>query len=92
YAALFGQLDLLILLRAPGFESVFAWRKQQEDKLRARLRAEGRDTAQAGVMDDAQLERFISHYERLTRHILAEMPGRADVVVTLGDDRSILGI
>lgn len=92
YQVLFGQLDLLILLRAPGFETVFAWRKQQEDKLRARLLAEGRSERDAGVMDDATLVRFINHYERLTRHILAEMPARADMVVTLGADRAILGV
>lgn len=92
YQALFGQLDLLVLLRAPGFESVFAWRKQQEDKLRERLRQQGQPADQPGVMDDAALERFISHYERLTRHILAEMPGRADTVVSLGNDREILGV
>ena len=89
YQALFGQLDLLVLLQAPGFEQVFAWRKEQEDKLRNRLHAAGRDTAQPGVMDDAQLERFIGHYERLTRHILDEMPGRADIVMLLGAGRSI---
>lgn len=92
YQALFGQLDLLLLLRAPDFPTVFAWRKQQEDKLRARLQAEGRDTGLPGVMDDAALQRFISHYERLTRHILAEMPQRADLVVALGEDRQIEGI
>jgi D-glycerate 3-kinase len=39
-------------------------------------------------MDAAGLARFIQHYERLTRHILAEMPGRADLVVELARDRS----
>ena len=38
-------------------------------------------------MTDAQVARFISHYERLTRHILAEMPGRAEVVVRLDAER-----
>lgn len=92
YQALFGRLGLLILLQAPGFERVFAWRKQQEDKLRTRLRIAGRDEAQAGVMDDQQLIRFIRHYERLTRHILAEMPRRADIVLTLDDNRAIVAL
>jgi D-glycerate 3-kinase len=39
-------------------------------------------------MDGAQLDRFVQHYERLTRHILAEMPGRADLVLHLAPDRS----
>ena len=43
----------------------------------------------AGVMDDMQLARFVSHYERLTRHIWAEMPGRADLCLTLAEDRTL---
>jgi D-glycerate 3-kinase len=43
-------------------------------------------------MDAAGIARFIQHYERLTRHILAEMPARADLLVRLGADRSPLAI
>ncbi len=67
YQALFDRLDLLVLLQAPGFEHVQAWRTLQERKLGARLAAEGRPGA---VMDDAAIARFIMHYERLTRWIL----------------------
>ncbi len=31
-------------------------------------------------MSDPELDRFIMHYESLTKHILDEMPGRADIV------------
>ena len=82
YPSLFEPIDLLILLQAPGFDQVFAWRAQQEHELAARLEAAG-ETGRA-VMDDEALARFVMHYERLTRHILREMPGRADVVVRLG--------
>jgi D-glycerate 3-kinase len=41
-------------------------------------------------MSDAGVTRFIQHYERLTRHILAEMPARADAVARLAPDRSLL--
>jgi D-glycerate 3-kinase len=85
YRPLFGALDRLILLEAPGFEVVYAWRVEQEHKLRRRLEAEGGDAS--GVMSDSQIERFVGHYERLTRHILAEMPSRADVVVHLDERR-----
>ena len=43
-------------------------------------------------MAPAQVQRFIQHYERLTRWILAEMPERADMVVRLGEQREVLGI
>lgn len=78
YQALFGRLDLLALLEAPGFEVVRAWRTEQEHKLRART---GRG------MSDAEVARFVAHYERLTRWILAEMPERADMVFQLDAQR-----
>jgi len=81
YQALFGRIDMLVLLAAPGWDVVATWRMQQEDALR-QSGASG-----PGVMDDAQVLRFISHYERLTRHILEEMPGRADLVLRLDDRR-----
>ena len=39
-------------------------------------------------MAAADIPRFVAHYERLTRWILAEMPARADWVVTLDADRT----
>ncbi|MBW8754513.1 MAG: kinase, partial [Sphingomonadales bacterium] len=87
YQALFARIDVLVLLAAPNFEIVFDWRLQQEAELRARA---GPDAP--GLMDAAGVARFIQHYERLTRHILAEMPARADVVVRLAADRSSLEI
>jgi D-glycerate 3-kinase len=79
YQALFARLDPLILLAAPGFDIVLRWRIEQEHQLRR---------AQGGGMSDAEVARFIRHYERLTRHILAEMPGRADLALPLAEDRS----
>lgn len=85
YRALFNGLDRLILIKAPSFDVVHGWRVEQEHKLRARLQAEGGDTS--GLMSDAQIGWFIAHYERLTRHILTEMPARADVVIHLDQRR-----
>lgn len=84
YRALFARLDRLILLRAPGFEVVRAWRGQQERDLRRK----GGGRASIG-MGEAELDRFIQHYERLTRHILAEMPARADRTIALDAQRAI---
>lgn len=85
YASLFARLSPLVLLAAPSFEVVLAWRTQQEHKLRERLAREGGDGSR--VMSDAQVARFISHYERITRHILEEMPARADHLIALDADR-----
>lgn len=87
YQDLFGRIDFLALLAAPGFEQVQAWRTEQEHKLRARVAAEGGDAGR--VMSDAQVATFIQHYERLTRHILAEMPGRCNVRIALDAARRV---
>jgi len=81
YAALFARIDLLVMLKVDGFEAVRANRALQERKLAA-SNPEG-----AAIMDDAALDRFLMHYERLTRWMLEEMPGRADLVIEIGPDQ-----
>lgn len=85
YQSLFARLDRLILLRAPGFEVVRAWRTEQEEDLR---HAAG-NGPRAG-MSNAEIETFIQHYERLTRHILEEMPARADLTIGLDEHRCVI--
>lgn len=87
YEPLFGAIDTLMLLQAPGFETVFEWRLQQEEELRAQVGA-----GAPGLMNAPQIARFIQHYERLTRHILVEMPNRANLVVGMAADRTPLTI
>ena len=74
-----------MLLTAPDFAAVRAWRGEQEAKLRARLAAEGRDAAR--TMDDTALDRFLAHYQRLTEWIAQDLPKAADVVVRLDAHR-----
>ncbi|MDY6947427.1 MAG: kinase [Pseudomonadota bacterium] len=88
YRRLFARIDLMVLLAAPSFDVVLKWRTQQEHELRAQIVAKHQGDS-SGVMTDAELVRFIQHYERLTRHILIEMPGRADLVIHLTADRAI---
>ncbi|KUR70437.1 kinase [Novosphingobium fuchskuhlense] len=80
YRALFDAPDVLVMLQAPGFDAVLGWRQLQEAKLRART---------GGGMSDAQLARFVMHYERLTRHLLADLPPRADILIPLAADHTI---
>ncbi len=81
YQTLFAELDLLILLRPRDFEQVYAWREEQE----ARLRAGGGGPE---VMTPTAVRRFVMHFERLTRFIWDEMPDRADAVIYLEDDHT----
>jgi len=84
YQQLFARIDLLVLLAAPSFDVVRSWRIEQEHDLRRKS-----DRGAAGLMTDERVGRFIQYYERLSRHILAEMPTRADLVLRLGEDRSL---
>jgi D-glycerate 3-kinase len=81
YYYLFGGIRFQVLLRPPSFEVVLGWRRQQEHELIARTGA---------GQTDAELAAFVQHYERLTRHIDAEMPGRAEVVVQLNGERRVV--
>ncbi|MEX0964102.1 MAG: hypothetical protein WDZ52_08710 [Pseudohongiellaceae bacterium] len=78
YQTLFGQLDKLLLLQAPGFEQVFEWRSLQEEKLRQQAASDA-----SGLMDEPAIRRFIQHFERLTRHGLLTLPQTADYLISL---------
>ncbi|MEY2700491.1 MAG: hypothetical protein RIQ52_1246 [Pseudomonadota bacterium] len=90
YARLFQRLDCLIMLKIPDFASIRCWRGLQEQKLREKLEASGETGGH--LMTATELDRFIMHYERLTRHQLAEMPTRADMVLTLDQDHEFCGM
>ena len=85
YRALFDRIDVQIMLRVDGMERVYEWRRLQEHKLRKRVEQEGTSGAPSRVMSDAELERFIAHYERITRRLLEEMPERADIVFDIDE-------
>ena len=85
YARLHARLDRLAMLKAPDFAVVAGWRLQQE-----RAAAAAADEERQGrAMGGAQVARFIQHYERLTRWMLAEVPARADLVLELDENRAV---
>lgn len=86
YAVLWSQVDTMAMLRAPDFATVTIWRQQQEAALRAMA------GNWAAVMTDAQIIRFVAHYERITRHLLTDLPHRADLVIELDRDRHVTGL
>jgi D-glycerate 3-kinase len=79
-----------VLLMAPDFEVVTRWRTEQEHDLKDRLAKESRTGDH--VMSDEEVASFVLAYERLTRHILTEMPARADLVLKLDTDRRVTAI
>ena len=82
---IYNHADMSIILKAPDFEKIYEWRSLQEDKLRESSKA----TEQSHIMSQNQLNRFIQHYERITRHTLQNLPSTADVVIPIEEDHSI---
>jgi D-glycerate 3-kinase len=80
YADFFAGLDLRLMLRAPSFACVHGWRAEQE----AGLSRDARSARPA--MTDAELARFIAHYERLTNWILEDEP--ADLIADIDERRA----
>lgn len=92
YKELFDMIDVLIMLKVPSMEAVFEWRSQQEIKLAERVRYfydTQQPTQHLRIMNEREIRRFIQHYERLTRTMLEEMPGRADVCLELNQNHKI---
>ena len=81
YASLWSRLGMLVVLQAPGWDVVRAWRAGQE---RERL-ARGAPAA----LDGPALARFLMHYERLGRRALATLPAQSEAVLALRRDRSV---
>jgi D-glycerate 3-kinase len=78
YKSLFAMLDGLLMLKVPDMACVIEWRTQQEKQLAAQS-----NSAESRLMESSSLERFIMHFERITRHNLTQLPPNADVVLTL---------
>ena len=63
------------------------------DRLGVRLAAQANALLRTdGAPDEAELARFLAHYERLTRAAIEALPGRADLVAHIAPDRSILAL
>ncbi len=79
YAVAFQRLDAILYLRAPSFDVVPDWRCEQEEGLLGRpLTSADRD----------RIGRFVQHYERITRHMMAG-GRRADVEIQLDTRRNV---
>lgn len=85
YKSLFDKIDLLVMLKVSSFDKVYEWRLLQEEKLRIVTA----NKENKHVMSKDELVRFISHYERLTKFILKEMPSRADMLFNVSNDHRI---
>ena len=83
YTALWARLDRLLFLRAPGFAPVAGWRWEQEQRLRAK-------GPRHRTMTRSQVEHFVQHFERISRHALDALPAIAERTVSLDEQRGIV--
>ena len=83
YTKLYSKLDYLVFLQAPSLECVYEWRGEQEKKLRDKV------GDRFGEITPVDLQRFIMHYERITRDCLAILPIIADAVMSLNPGHGV---
>jgi D-glycerate 3-kinase len=86
YLPLYSLMDKWIMLKAPSFDDVYAWRLEQEQKLIAATTSDNK----SGIMDEQQIQRFIQHYQRFTEHALTTLPINCDHVFELNSAREII--
>jgi D-glycerate 3-kinase len=79
YASFFSMFDAIIYLKPPTWEIVRRWRGQQEEHLLGR---------KLTAAESAKLDRFLMHYERITRSMMAGGV-KADVLVQLDEERRL---
>lgn len=88
YPELWQLIDRLIMLQAPSFSCVYNWRLEQEKKLAQEL-----TLAESGsdnhIMDATEIQQFIQHYERLTRHSLKYLPQNCQHLFQLTNKRQV---
>ncbi len=77
YQQLFSLIDMLIMIEVPSFDVVYQNRLEQEKKLA--------EKTGKMAMSPAELKRFVQLYQRLSEHMLKEMPERAELVLRLID-------
>ena len=90
YPALWRRIDRLLFLQPPSFDIVPEWRWQQECALMKAGARQAADPSRA-AMTRAQLERFVQHFERISRQALRTLPAIADAVVALDAQRRPAG-
>ncbi|MBC7768062.1 MAG: kinase [Phycisphaerales bacterium] len=80
YAPFFGAFDAIVYLQAPSWAIVRSWRGQQEEQTLGRALTAAENKA---------LDRFVMHYERVTRAMLAGHH-RAQWIAHLDEERNVV--
>ena len=82
YQKLFNRFDKLIFIQVEKMKNVYENRWLQEKNMSKGIKDK---KLLKNIMNKNQIKKFVMHYERLTRHILDEMPNQADIIITRKD-------
>lgn len=88
YKKLFTQIDHLVYLRAPNFNIVSRWRNEQERALADASPPDQRPL----LMSADEISFFVQHFERVTRSMMTDLPGPADLTLQLDERRRVIGV
>ena len=81
YQDLFGRIHRLVMIKTPSIESVIDSRWNAEQELMQKMAAEGASSNNKCLKSRQEVAHFVALYERHTKRIWKEMPGRADVLI-----------
>ena len=82
YKSVFSMFDKKIYIQAPSFKYVLKWRYSQE-------KGNAIKSDNKNIMNKAKLQKFIQHYEKLTKWMMLNMPTKADILIKIDSNQKI---
>ena len=82
YKKVFRLFDQQIYIQPPSFSYILKWRYAQEKN--NALKSRNKD-----LMNKKDLQKFIQHYEKLTKWMMKTMPAKADILIKIDSNQKI---
>ena len=82
YKKVFSLFDQQIYIQAPSFTYILKWRYAQEKSNALKSKDEK-------FMKKTDLQKFIQHYEKLTKWMIKTMPAKADMLIKIDKNQKI---
>ena len=82
YKKVFSLFDQQIYIQPPSFSYILKWRYAQEKNNALKLRNKD-------FMNKQDLQKFIQHYEKLTKWMMKTMPAKADILIKIDSNQKI---
>tara|TARA_Y100000741_G_scaffold39542_1_gene27593 strand:- start:1874 stop:2722 length:849 start_codon:yes stop_codon:yes gene_type:complete len=80
YYRLFSLFDKIIYLKTPSFKYVLNWRIKQEKMMKKNNNK---------IMTKNEMQKFILHYEKLTKWMMKTLPNNANLVIHIDNNQKI---